>query len=64
MQFDQHAFRQTILAHCLWMATFDRNYALQAAAGYEHDCELLYGIYARVKQTLDRQLNQPKEPHE
>ena len=54
---DSQTLRQKVLKHCLWMATFDRNYALQAAAGYEHDCELLYGLMPRVKQTLDRQLN-------
>jgi hypothetical protein len=41
------------------MATFDKPYALHAAARYERECELLHGLYDRVKRTLDRQLNQP-----
>lgn len=56
---ESQTLRQRVLKHCLWMANFDPAYALSAAARYEQECELLHGLYARVKQTLERQPTQP-----
>lgn len=47
--------KQEVLAHCLWMAARDPEYAIWAAGWYEaNEPELLVNLQAKVQQEVKR----------
>lgn len=47
--------KQSILAHCLWMAEIDKDYALWAAEWYERNEPLLLkNLLPKVRQEIRR----------
>lgn len=52
---DGATWKQDMLAHCLWMAQFDPDYALWAAAEYERrSAGGLRNLEAKVRQEIAR----------
>jgi hypothetical protein len=55
--------KQAILAHCLWMAKLDPDYAVWAAGWYErNEPALLKNLQAKVQQEVRRDAVSPQAP--